>query len=119
MVHTYTTPGNHTATLTVWNHLRPDLTYTASKTMTAYGLPAAAFTASRLTGTAPLTVRFTDTSTGIPTIWAWDFGDGTTSTEQNPTHTFTQSGKAYTVRLYVENPAGRNPAPAIRTITVM
>lgn len=48
----------------------------------------------------PLTVRFTDASTGNVTAWAWDFGDGQTSTERNPTHTYAAPGD-YTVRLEV------------------
>ena len=49
--------------------------------------PTASFTASPTSGTAPLNVQFTDTSTGAPTSWAWDFGDGGTSTSQSPSHT--------------------------------
>ena len=41
--------------------------------------PTASFTASTTSGTAPLNVQFTDTSTGAPTSWAWTFGDGATS----------------------------------------
>lgn len=43
-------------------------------------------------GVNPFTVAFTDTSTGSPTAWKWDFGDGNTSLEQNPIHTFTADG---------------------------
>ncbi|WP_298666458.1 PKD domain-containing protein [uncultured Methanofollis sp.] len=56
------------------------------------------FTANMTLGTAPLTVGFTDLSTGIPTSWSWDFGDGATSTEQNPVHTYTEAG-TYTITL--------------------
>jgi PKD repeat protein len=48
-----------------------------------------------------LAVNFTDTSTGA-TSWFWDFGDGTTSNLQSPTHTYATLGN-YTVNLYVEN----------------
>lgn len=51
------------------------------------------------------TIEFTDTSTGSPTSWYWDFGDGTTSIEQNPTKTYTSSGR-YNVRLTVYEPSG-------------
>ena len=47
---------------------------------------------------APFTVAFTDTSTGSPNSWIWDFGDGFTSELQNPTHQYTVSG-SYTVTL--------------------
>jgi len=66
----------------------------------------AAFTASITSGPAPLTVQFTDTSTvPNPTSWLWEFGDGTTSSAQNPSHTFTDDG-VYTVRLSVTGSTG-------------
>ncbi|AKB29102.1 cell surface protein [Methanosarcina siciliae T4/M] len=68
-------------------------------------IPVAAFTASPTSGDAPLTVNFTDESTGSPTSWSWDFGDGDTSTEQSPSHTYSKAGN-YTVNLTVENNAG-------------
>ncbi len=55
------------------------------------------FDADRTYGNKPLTVRFTDKSYNA-TSWLWNFGDGTTSTEQNPTHTFTEEGR-YTISL--------------------
>ena len=51
--------------------------------------------------TSPYTVDFTDLSSGA-TNWLWDFGDGNTSTEQNPSHTYEDLG-AYQVTLYIEN----------------
>lgn len=63
-------------------------------------LPTAAFTASPTVGAAALTVQFTDQSTGNVSDWLWDFGDGATSTEQNPTHTYTAAG-VYDVSLTV------------------
>ncbi|NYT06029.1 MAG: PKD domain-containing protein, partial [Methanomicrobiales archaeon] len=56
-------------------------------------------------GRVPLTVAFTDRSTGYPTSWFWDFGDGTTSTDQHPLHTYTEAG-TYTVSLTVINAYG-------------
>ncbi|MFM7668612.1 MAG: PKD domain-containing protein, partial [Bacteroidota bacterium] len=53
------------------------------------------------------TVTFTDFSTNSPTTWAWNFGDGNTSTQQNPTHTYAAAG-SYTVSLTVSNSAGTN-----------
>jgi hypothetical protein len=73
-------------------------------------VPVASFTVSPgLDGVAPMTATFTDTSTGSPTSWAWDFGDGTTSTVQNPSHTFTAAG-SYTVSLTATNAAGASTA---------
>ncbi|MEQ8707035.1 MAG: PKD domain-containing protein [Phaeodactylibacter sp.] len=54
-------------------------------------------------GTLP--VQFTDVSTNVPTSWNWDFGDGTTSTEQNPVHTYSESG-TYTITLEACNVLG-------------
>ncbi|MGA2297169.1 MAG: PKD domain-containing protein, partial [FCB group bacterium] len=45
-------------------------------------------------------VKFYDLSSGAPTSWLWDFGDGTTSTEEEPSHLFTNPGK-YSVKLIV------------------
>jgi uncharacterized membrane protein len=60
-------------------------------------------------------IQFTDTSTGGPTSWAWDFGDGGTSTAQNPGHAFATSGSR-TVTLTVMNNSGSSSAD--RTVTV-
>ena len=65
----------------------------------------AAFTPNKTAGVFPLTVDFSDRSTGSPTSWNWDFGDGNTSTEQNPSHTFTTSGR-YSVSLQVGDGSG-------------
>jgi PKD repeat protein len=62
--------------------------------------PATDFRGSPTAGTAPLPVSFTDLSVGSPTAWEWDFGDGSSSTEQNPTHSYSSVG-AYTVSLTV------------------
>jgi len=58
------------------------------------------FTSDVKTGLAPLEVSFMDLSTGDPNAWLWDFGDGTTSAEKNPVHTYTAPGY-YTVSLTV------------------
>jgi hypothetical protein len=69
--------------------------------------PVAAFTADHTSGTAPLTVHFTDQSTNSPTNWAWDFdNNGTTdSSSQNPTFIF-NSADTYTVKLTAANSGG-------------
>lgn len=71
--------------------------------------PTASFTASPTSGDAPLTVAFTDTSTGAPTQWAWNFGDGQSSTAQNPTHLFSDAG-SYNVTLTASNAGGSTTA---------
>ncbi len=59
---------------------------------------AADFTATPTQGAIPLSVKFTDKSSGSPKSWYWDFGDGTTSSERNPTHVYTRNG-VYSVGL--------------------
>jgi PKD repeat protein len=71
--------------------------------------PTADFTVDPATGTTPLTVAFTDQSSGSPTSWRWDFGDGTSSPSQNPTHVYADAG-TYTVSLTATNVAGSDTA---------
>lgn len=67
---------------------------------------AAEFVADVTTGPAPLTVHFTDQSNAPgPTSWLWSFGDGGTSTSQNPTHVYAADG-VYNVRLTVTGSRG-------------
>jgi PKD repeat protein len=69
--------------------------------------PSASFTGSPTSGAGPLTVNFTDTSTGNPTSWSWNFGDGGTSTLRNPSHTYT-TPNSYSVTLTASNAGGSN-----------
>ncbi|MDD3932256.1 MAG: PKD domain-containing protein [Methanoculleus sp.] len=78
--------------------------------------PVAGFAASTTSGDAPLAVAFTDRSTNTPTSWSWAFGDGATSAEQNPVHTYTTAG-TYTVTLTVANTAGSDSATKTITVT--
>ncbi|RNI12942.1 PKD domain-containing protein [Methanohalophilus sp. RSK] len=65
--------------------------------------PVSDFTSNVTSGVVPpLSVKFTDLSSKEPTQWLWDFGDGNTSTEQNPTHTYTNYGN-YNVSLTAIN----------------
>ena len=66
-------------------------------------LLAAAFTADAVAGPAPLAVRFADATIGGATGWAWDFGDGATSTQRDPAHTYAAPG-TYTVALTASAP---------------
>jgi subtilisin family serine protease len=54
---------------------------------------AASFTSTPSVATPPATVQFTDTSFGSVTQWSWDFGDGAGSTQQNPSHAYSQAGE--------------------------
>ena len=103
--HTYTVAGNYSVTLTASNGAGSD-TETKIDFITVNWLPMdASFTADPEVGIAPLTVSFTDQSAGNPTSWSWVFGDGGTSTDQNPEHTYMNPG-SYTVALTVVGPGG-------------
>lgn len=59
-----------------------------------------AFTSNIIIGAAPLQIQFTDTTEGNVVSWYWEFGDNETSTDQNPTHIYTEEGR-YDVSLEV------------------
>ncbi|RKY78469.1 hypothetical protein DRQ07_07595, partial [candidate division KSB1 bacterium] len=80
--------------------------------------PEAGFTAEPRTGYAPLTVQFTDVSGGTVTQWLWDFGDGSTSTEQNPQHVYQNPG-TYSVSLKVTSASGSSSTEEPSYITVL
>jgi PKD repeat protein len=93
-----------------------------------YARQFANFTATPTTGKVPLAVTFTDTSDATPIQWYWDLGDGTNSTEQNPSHMYTTAG-TYNVSLKAWNDLGSdamektgyitvsNPAPPVANFT--
>ncbi|MDO7852243.1 GEVED domain-containing protein [Hymenobacter convexus] len=72
--------------------------------------PVASFTTSATT-TCTGCIQFTDASQNVPTAWLWTFGDGTTSTVQNPSHCYTAAG-TYAVTLRATNAAGNNTTAA-------
>ncbi len=88
-----------------------------SVTTTTGTPPVAAFAGTPTSGVAPLAVQFTDQSTGAPTAWSWNFGDGGTSTAQNPSHTYAVAG-SYTVTLTVSSAFGSDPETKANYITV-
>ena len=65
----------------------------------------------------PPTINFIDQSTGSPTSGSWDFGDESTSTAQNPIHTYCIARK-YTVTLRVKNAVGSNTVTKILGFSV-
>lgn len=81
----------------------------------ATSAPSASFSASTANPAAGSLVQFTDTSTDGPGSWAWDFGDGGTSAERNPSHVYAASG-SFTARLTASNTSG--PASATLAVTV-
>jgi len=114
--HTYSTPGTYTVTLAATN---ANDTVSTSQTISVQKfviLPVADFSASATSGNAPLTVQFTDLSQNA-VAWSWNFGDGSTSTEKSPAHTFNSAG-TYTVNLVTGNENGTSPTAKTATITV-
>jgi PKD repeat protein len=95
------------------NFTPPSLPFATS----AASPPVADFTGTPTSGTAPLSVTFTDTSTESPTSWAWDFGDGNTATTQNPTNNYAAAG-TYTVSLEATNAGGSDTKTRTGYITV-
>jgi PKD repeat protein len=93
--HVFTNPGVYNVTLTV---AKSGYSSTKTKVITAITPTAitpvvADFSANPTNGTAPLSVNFTDLSTGSPTSWQWNFGDGSSNSSlQNPSHVFTNAG---------------------------
>jgi PGF-pre-PGF domain-containing protein len=117
--HTYSAAGNYTVVLTVNNENGSN-----SKTLNIIVqeeqiqekiLPVANFDGNPTSGSAPLSVQFTDRSQN-ENEWNWNFGDGNISTEQHPVNTYYSPG-TYTVNLTVTNPNGMNSKLA--TITVL
>ncbi|WP_305068219.1 PKD domain-containing protein [Longitalea luteola] len=103
----YHAPGTYTVKLVVRN---ADGTTGITKTdyITVHPSPQASFTTNYTTGCVPVTIKFTDLSTtpvGNIVSWQWDFGDGTTSTEQSPSHTYNALG-FYNVSLTVTSSTG-------------
>jgi PKD repeat protein len=111
----YTAAGNYIVNLTVSN---ANGTSTKSATINVSlkpVLPVANFTSNVTQGSAPLAVLFNGTSTNA-SVWKWDFGDGTNSTERNTTHVFTAVGN-FTVNLTASNANGSNSSLAPINVT--
>lgn len=106
--HQYLSSGSYTVTLTVTEaDGSTDTMVRSSYIAVSVSGPSANFSVSGSTGTEPLTVNFTDLSTSADAIvsWLWDFGDGATSTLQNPSHQYLQDGSS-TVTLTVTDSGG-------------
>lgn len=102
--HTYTTSGNFDVSLIIVDSLGCRDTLTKTNYIQTVN-PAANYVPPTTTvGCGPLTTQFTDATAGANS-WLWDFGDGTTSTSQNPVHSYTVPG-FYTVSLTTTSAAG-------------
>jgi PKD repeat protein len=110
-IHTYAAAGNYTVTLTVSNAGGSNSTSQVVP-IAAGNPPVAAFTFT-VNG---FKVNFLDRSTGTPTSWLWDFGDGSPADgSQNPVHTYVTAG-SYTVVLMATNSAGSNSKSDVVTV---
>ena len=118
---TYSLPGTYTVKLVVRN---ADGTNGITKTnyITVFPSPSANFSANITTGCVPVNIQFTDKSTstaGSIVSWLWDFGDGTTSTAQNPQKTYSTVG-FYSVTLTITSSTGcKSVASAGRYIRIV
>jgi uncharacterized repeat protein (TIGR01451 family) len=111
-IHTFSTIGNYTVNLTESNLNGTNSTVKYISVLNI--LPVANFSANIMSGPAPLSVQFNDSSTNA-IAWNWNFGDRTNSTLQNPLHTFSSDGN-YTVNLTASNINGTNSKNAVITV---
>lgn len=106
-VHTYKSPGEYTVKLSssdAFGHSSDKMKVGFIKVVKTDEI-VADFLGKPLNGTAPLSVRFNDTSIGTPTMWAWDFGDGATDGIANTSHIYKSAG-TYTVKMTASNQYG-------------
>ncbi len=109
--HTYTAVGSYTVTLTATNNLGNDVATAVVEILQA---PQASFAALPIVMLGETAV-FTNTSTGDDLTFLWDFGDGATSTETNPSHLYAAEGD-YTVTLTAQNAVGSDEATAVVSV---
>ena len=116
VTHDFVSAGIYPVTLTVGNdRCRNTTPVICNSKIYVDSPPEADFYGSPAYGFTPLTVQFRDTSCGSPETWLWDFGDGNTSTLQEPPYTYLTPGTAYSVSLTVNNSFG-NAATSIKLI---
>jgi PKD repeat protein len=115
--HLYEKPGTYSITLNV--RTTAGTVYTGKQQLVVRApLIDACFIASRKSGKAPLGVRFdTSCSTGTFTNWLWDFGDGSQSNEQDPTHVFLKTGQFRVVLVATDKDGLRSSKETIITVT--
>lgn len=116
-VKTYANAGVYTVQLTVTGPGSSNSIMKSALISVSAPPPVADFSAAPTSGSAPLTVNFTNTSTGSVSEWSWDFGDGNSSNAENPSHSYTSAG-TYAVVLTVIGPGGTNTKTLTDYITV-
>ena len=98
--------GTYFFTVTAYDAARLESGYSNEVSVTIpYAPPVVNFSASPTSGTSPVTVTFSNTTTGEVTAWAWSFGDGETSSGPSPTHVYSAPGD-YWVTLKATGPGG-------------
>jgi PKD repeat protein len=102
-IHLYTTTGTYQVSLEATTVNGCKLGYPLGQKVNVFA-PIANFSADLISGCPPLLVNFSNLSVGA-TSWTWDFGDGTTSTQQHPSHTYSNVG-SYQVRLIAADNTG-------------
>ena len=107
--HTYKAPGTYTVSLKATGPGGSDTETKAAYITVTAPPPKADFSGTPLSGSWPLTVKFTSSSTGVIAAYAWDFGDGRVSSERNPSHIYTSAG-VYMVKLTVTGSGGSDTA---------
>ncbi len=115
--HSYAAAGVYTVSLTVTGPGGSNTQTRSNYVTVTTAAPVAQFTGSPVSGTFPLTVNFSNTSTGSITSYAWTFGDGGTSTLAAPSHSYAAAG-VYTVSLTVTGPGGSNTQTRSNYVTV-
>jgi PKD repeat protein len=110
--HAYATAGTKTVTLIVTNSSGSNST---SRAVTVTAPLKASFASSPSSPVVNQPVQFTDASTGSPSIWQWTFGDGSTSSTQNPNHTYTAAG-SYSVTLTIMTASGQDSVTQIVSV---
>ncbi|MEO8676982.1 MAG: PKD domain-containing protein, partial [Casimicrobiaceae bacterium] len=115
--HVYSAAGVYTVALTVTGPGGSNTQTRSGYITVTSATPVAQFSAATTSGVAPLTVNFTNASSGTITSYAWTFGDGTTSTVATPSHVYSAAG-VYTVALTVTGPGGSNTQTRTNYVTV-
>ena len=116
--HLYQNSGTYSVSLTVSGPGGSDNETRNNYIVVSNLPPTADFTGDPTSGIFPLIVNFSDLSTGAITDWKWYFGDGNNVTQQNPTHTYQNSGN-YTVSLKLTGPGGSDSITKEDYITVL
>jgi PKD repeat protein len=110
--------GNWTVNLTVTNALGSSSSFAfVNVSALSPSAPIGIFSGTPTTGTVPMNVSFTDSSVSGITDWSWAFGDGNTSTLQNPEYQYLGAG-TYSVALMVTNASGLNTTTKTNYVTV-